>query len=145
MLGKWVCCFKIFKRTSFAYLVLQLRTVFKLSKPELCKIINDKYREIKIQGKEITDEDRKVAYGLTGKNIDESQQDFEGKGYGDFKGAVADVVVDYLKPVRDKANKLLQDETHLNKLLAIGAEKANAVASKTLKDTYNALGLISRG
>ncbi|TSA20173.1 MAG: tryptophan--tRNA ligase, partial [Actinomycetales bacterium] len=82
---------------------------------------------------------------LTGKNIEVSQKDFEGKGYGDFKGAVAEVVVDYLKPVRDKANELLQDETHLNKLLKIGAEKADAVASKTLKDTYNALGLISRG
>ncbi len=82
---------------------------------------------------------------LTGKDIGASQKDFEGKGYGDFKGAVAEVVIDYLKPVRDKANELLQDEAHLNKLLKIGAEKADAVASKTLKDTYNALGLISRG
>ena len=41
---------------------------------------------------------------LTGKNIDAAQNDFAGKGYGDFKGAVAEVVVDYLKPVRDKAN-----------------------------------------
>ena len=82
---------------------------------------------------------------LTGKNIDAAQNDFAGKGYGDFKGAVAEVVVDYLKPVRDKANELLKDEAHLNKLLKIGAEKADAVASKTLKDTYDALGLISRG
>ena len=82
---------------------------------------------------------------LTGKSIAASEADFAGKGYGDFKGAVAEVVVDYLKPVRDKANELLQDEVHLSKLLKIGAEKADAVASKTLKETYAALGLISRG
>ena len=82
---------------------------------------------------------------LTGKTIAQSQEDFTGKGYGDFKGAVAEVVVDYLNPVREKANELLEDETHLKKLLSIGAEKAEAVASKTLSDTYKALGMISRG
>ena len=81
---------------------------------------------------------------LTGKTIAQSQEDFTGKGYGDFKGAVAEVVVDYLNPVREKANELLEDETHLKKLLSIGAEKAEAVASKTLSDTYKALGMISR-
>ena len=81
---------------------------------------------------------------LTGKTIEQSQEDFTGKGYGDFKGAVAEVVVDYLNPVREKANELLEDETHLKKLLSIGAEKAEAVASKTLSDTYKALGMISR-
>jgi tryptophanyl-tRNA synthetase len=82
---------------------------------------------------------------LTGKTIEQSQEDFTGKGYGDFKGTVAEVVVDYLNPVREKANELLKDETHLKKLLSIGAEKAEAVASKTLSDTYKALGMISRG
>jgi tryptophanyl-tRNA synthetase len=82
---------------------------------------------------------------LTGKSVSQAESDFAGKGYGDFKGAVAEVVVEYLKPVRDNANELLKDEAHLNKLLKIGAEKAEAVASKTLKDTYNAMGLISRG
>ncbi len=81
---------------------------------------------------------------LTGKTIAQSEEDFTGKGYGDFKGAVAEVVVDYLNPVREKANELLKDETHLKKLLSIGAEKAEAVASKTLSDTYKALGMISR-
>ena len=85
-------------------------------------------------------------YGaLTGKSIAQAEADFTGKGYGDFKGAVAEVVVDYLKPVREKANELLKDETHLKNLLKIGAEKAEAVASKTLNDAYEALGMISRG
>ena len=85
-------------------------------------------------------------YGaLTGKSIAQAEADFTGKGYGDFKGAVADVVIDYLKPVREKANELLKDETHLKNLLKIGAEKAEAVASKTLNDAYEALGMIPRG
>jgi tryptophanyl-tRNA synthetase len=47
--------------------------------------------------------------------------------------------------VRERANELLKDETHLKNLLKIGAEKAEAVASKTLADVYNAMGLIPRG
>lgn len=82
---------------------------------------------------------------LTGKTIPQSQDDFAGKGYGDFKTSVAEVVVDYLNPVRTRANELLKDEAHLKSLLKIGAEKAEAVAAKTLKDVYEALGLISRG
>jgi tryptophanyl-tRNA synthetase len=82
---------------------------------------------------------------LTGKSVSEAEGDFAGKGYGDFKGAVAEVVVEYLRPVREKANELLKDEGHLNSLLKIGAEKAEAVASKTLRDTYSAMGLIPRG
>jgi tryptophanyl-tRNA synthetase len=82
---------------------------------------------------------------LTAKTITAAQEDFIGKGYGDFKMTVAEVVVEYLRPVREKANELLEDEAHLSKLLKIGAEKADAVASKTLRDTYDAMGLISRG
>ena len=82
---------------------------------------------------------------LTGKTISQAQDDFAGKGYGDFKAGVAEVVVDYLNPVREKANELLKDEKHLKDLLKIGAQKAEAVASKTLRDAYEALGLISRG
>jgi tryptophanyl-tRNA synthetase len=82
---------------------------------------------------------------LTSKTIAQAQDDFAGKGYGDFKTGVAEVVVDYLNPVRERANELLKDEAHLKKLLKVGAEKAEAVASKTLNDAYEALGLIYRG
>lgn len=82
---------------------------------------------------------------LTSKTIDQAQNDFAGKGYRDFKSGVAQVVVEYLNPVRERAEELLKDEAYLKKLLKIGAEKADAVASKTLKDVYEALGLIPRG
>ncbi len=79
---------------------------------------------------------------LSGKNIADLENEFAGKGYGDFKSAVADVVVEYLRPIRAQALELLQDETHLIKILHDGADKARKVASATLKETYQNLGLV---
>lgn len=79
---------------------------------------------------------------LSGKSIAELQQEFAGKGYGDFKGAVAEVVTSYFAPVRQKTQELLADEKSLLDLLGVGSEKARAVAAKTLSNTYDALGLV---
>ena len=79
---------------------------------------------------------------LSGKTIQELENEFQGKGYGDFKGAVAEVVVSYFEPVRKKTEELLADPKALQEIMAEGAEKARAVASKTLSDVYNALGLV---
>lgn len=82
---------------------------------------------------------------LTGRTIVDIQNDFVGKGYGDFKGAVAEVVVDYLTPVRERTLELLGDPTHLRKILSDGAAKAEVVANATIKDVYEKIGLIARG
>ena len=79
---------------------------------------------------------------LSGKSIAELEQEFAGKGYGDFKGAVAEVVTSYFAPVRQKTQELLADEKSLLDLLAVGSEKARTVAAKTLSNTYDALGLV---
>ena len=79
---------------------------------------------------------------LSGRSIAELENEFEGKGYGDFKGAVAEVVVEYLRPIRTKALELLEDEGHLVKLLHEGADKARVVASATLQEAYKNLGLV---
>jgi tryptophanyl-tRNA synthetase len=79
---------------------------------------------------------------LSGKSIAELENEFAGKGYGDFKGAVAEVVTSYFAPVKSRAEELLKDERALIEILHEGAEKACAVASKTLKSTYDALGLV---
>ena len=79
---------------------------------------------------------------LSGKSVSDLENEFAGKGYGDFKGAVAEVVVEYLRPIRTQALELLQDETHLIKVLHAGADKARAVASATLAQTYRNLGLV---
>jgi tryptophanyl-tRNA synthetase len=102
-------------------------------------------------GREVTfDENEKpgisnlltIHSALSGKKISELENEFAGKGYGDFKSAVAEVVVEYLRPIRDRALELLEDETHLVEVLHSGADKARAVASATVADTYKNLGLV---
>jgi tryptophanyl-tRNA synthetase len=79
---------------------------------------------------------------LSGESIANLENQFAGKGYGDFKTAVAEVVVEYLRPIRARALELLEDEAHLVKVLHAGADKARVVASATVADTYKNLGLV---
>jgi tryptophanyl-tRNA synthetase len=79
---------------------------------------------------------------LSGKKISELENEFAGKGYGDFKAAVAEVVVEYLQPIRARALELLEDESHLVQILHAGADKARTVASKTVAESYKNLGLV---
>jgi len=79
---------------------------------------------------------------LSGRTIAELENEFDGKGYGDFKAAVADVVVEYLRPIRAKAIELLEDEKHLLQILHQGSEKARAVAQGTIETTYKNLGVV---
>ena len=79
-----------------------------------------------------------VARGTT---EDEVEKQFEGSGYGDFKGAVADAVVEFLSPVRERYQELRPDEAALEETLAAGAEKAQAIASATLAEVRSAIGI----
>jgi tryptophanyl-tRNA synthetase len=79
---------------------------------------------------------------LSGISIAELENEFAGKGYGDFKGAVAEVVTSYFAPVRARTEELLSDEGSLLEILAVGSQKAREVASVTLAKTYAALGLV---
>jgi tryptophanyl-tRNA synthetase len=79
---------------------------------------------------------------LSGKSVADLENEFAGKGYGDFKAAVAEVVVEYLRPIRSRALELLDDEAHLIKVLHAGADKARTVASATVAETYKNLGLV---
>lgn len=104
----------------------------------------------------VTDSGREVARGpgkegienlieifsvVTGAGPEQIEADFAGKGYGDFKAAVAQAVVEYLTPVRDRYDELRGDEAELERLLAAGAEKARAIASETLADVRRAMGV----
>lgn len=77
---------------------------------------------------------------LSGKSIPEIEEMFVGKGYGDFKGDLAEVVVNVFKPIQDKYYNLLESR-ELDDILDRGAEKANKVANETLKKMENAMGL----
>lgn len=79
---------------------------------------------------------------LSGKSIPSLENEFAGKGYGDFKGAVAEVVTSFFAPVKARTEELLKDEQSLLSILEEGSSKAREVAAKTLKKTYDALGLV---
>jgi tryptophanyl-tRNA synthetase len=69
------------------------------------------------------------------------EADFDGSGYGDFKSAVADAVVEYLAPVRERYDEIRADEPGLERVFAAGAEKARAIASETVADVRQAMGV----
>jgi tryptophanyl-tRNA synthetase len=69
------------------------------------------------------------------------EREFDGSGYGDFKGAVADEVAAYLAPVRERYAELRADEAGLERILAGGAERAGAIAADTLGDVRQAMGV----
>ena len=77
---------------------------------------------------------------LTGKSIPEIEQDFEGKGYGVFKPAVGDVVIEHLRPIREEAERLMKDKAYLNEVYLKGAEQASYIANKTLRKVYKKVG-----
>ena len=70
-----------------------------------------------------------------------SRSEFEGSGYGDFKGAVAEAVVGFLAPVRERYEEIRPDEAALEAALEAGAEKARAIAAPTLAEVRAAIGV----
>ena len=79
---------------------------------------------------------------ISGQSVDALVAHFDGKGYGDLKGEVAEVVLAEIEPIRNRANELLADPAELDRLLAKGAAKANELAEKTLATVYDRVGFI---
>ncbi|MDD2818444.1 MAG: tryptophan--tRNA ligase [Candidatus Nanopelagicales bacterium] len=84
-----------------------------------------------------------IQQALTGKSIELLVQEYDGRGYGDLKGDTAEIVVDFVRPIRDVVNELMADPAELQRLMAVGAHKARATARKTLGDVYDAIGFVS--
>ena len=82
-----------------------------------------------------------AATGLTHEQV---EAEFSGKGYGDFKNAVGEAVVELLRPVREETTRLLADKAYLESLYRIGAEKAAHVADRTLRKVHKKLGFVAR-
>jgi tryptophanyl-tRNA synthetase len=77
---------------------------------------------------------------LTGKSNEECEAHFAGKGYGQFKSELAEVIVEFLRPFQEKVRQF--DDASLNAILKPGAEKARDVAKETLKTVYSKMGII---
>lgn len=107
----------------------------------------------------VTDSDSRVKYDperlgianlmsiysvFTGKNFEEIEREFEGKGYGEFKNAVGEACADTLIPIQDEFNRLMSDKPYLESVMKTGAEKASHTAYKTLAKVYKKVGFIPR-
>lgn len=104
----------------------------------------------------VTDSEAKVRYAegkdginnlmgiyscCTGKTFDDIEKEFDGKGYGDFKGAVAEAVVEELRPFKSEFNRLMSDKAYLTKCAEIGAQRAGRLAQRTLSKAMKKTGL----
>ncbi|MDD5900264.1 MAG: tryptophan--tRNA ligase [Lachnospiraceae bacterium] len=80
----------------------------------------------------------------TGKSVEEVEKEFDGKGYGDFKLAVGESVVDVLKPLQERVAELSKDKTYIDSIIKNNAERANYVATKTLRKVQKKVGFPER-
>ena len=124
--------------------VLEILDTPEANAKKIKSATTDAGREIKFDEKEKPGISNLLSIhsALSGQKISDIEDDFAGKGYGDFKAAVAEVVTDHLRPIRDRALELLDDEQHLVQVLHAGADKARAVASATVAVSYKNLGLV---
>lgn len=81
---------------------------------------------------------------FTKKTPDEIVKEFEGKGYGEFKGAVAEVVNDGMRPIRERFNEIRNDKTYLESVYRDGADRARSIAYKTMSKVHRKMGFIPR-
>ena len=79
---------------------------------------------------------------VTGKSFDEIQQEFAGRGYGDFKMAVGEAVAEELRPIREEYDRLMADKGYLESCYREGAEKARAISQRTLDKVYKKIGFL---
>lgn len=77
----------------------------------------------------------------TGRDVETLAAEFEGKGYGDFKSAVADAIVDHLSPLREKIKEYMKDEARLIKIIEDGTGRARDIAQKKLSEVKQHTGL----
>ena len=119
-------------------------------------LTDDKDTIIRKFRRAVTDSDGKIVYDpenkpgvsnlisiysvFSGKTIARTEAEFDGKGYGDFKAAVGEVVADKLAPIQSEQAKLLADKEYLDSVLSSGAQKAERIARKTLSKVYKKIG-----
>jgi tryptophanyl-tRNA synthetase len=126
----------------------------------LVSLLDDPTRIVKKIKSAVTDTERDIRYdeenkpgvsnllsihsALSGRSIGELEADYAGKGYGDLKKDVAEVVVEAVTPFRDRTLELMTDPAELDRLLADGAGRARAIAEATVQRVYDKVGLLPR-
>ena len=81
---------------------------------------------------------------VTGLSFEQIERDFAGKGYGMFKPAVGDAVIEMLRPIREESARMIADKEYLRSVYTEGAQRATAVARKTLRKVYKRVGFVEK-
>lgn len=126
--------------------------------PNACiLILDDKDTIIRKFKRAVTDSEAEVCYHegkdginnlmsiyscVTGKNFDEIESEFKGKGYGDFKVAVGEAVADNLAPVRTEFDRLISDKAYLKECYTAGAAKAQKYSQRIVSKVYHKVGFV---
>lgn len=98
------------------------------------------YRE----GKDGVNNLMSIYSAVTGKDFDAIEQEFAGRGYGDFKTAVGEAVAESLRPIREQYDRLMGDRAYLEECWKKGAEKAERIAARTLDKVYKKIGFAAK-
>ena len=131
------------------------------SEPDGCVFLMDKPEDIMRKFKRaVTDCETAVRYdqqnkpgisnlltiycAATGKTMAEAEAEFADQGYGVFKPAVGEAVVELLRPIQEEANRLMADKAYLESVYQKGAERASALANRTLRKVYKKVGFVPR-
>lgn len=83
-----------------------------------------------------------IMSAVTGREIDSIAVEYSGKGYGDFKGDVAEAVVECIRPIRQEYDRLISDKQYLLDICAKGAESAARISQRTIKKVYKKVGFV---
>ena len=80
----------------------------------------------------------------TGKTMEQAEADFAGQGYGVFKPAVGEAVVELLRPLREESERIMKDKAYLESVYKEGAARAAYLANKTLRKVHRKIGFVAR-
>ncbi len=122
-------------------------------------ILDDKDTIMRKFKKAVTDSEGEIAYrdgkaginnliniysSITGKSVEDTVNEFRGKGYGEFKMAVGEVVADELSPIKARYEELRKDKAYLESIYSRGAERAYAISNRTLNKVKRKVGFVDR-
>ncbi|MGI8434033.1 MAG: tryptophan--tRNA ligase [Nocardioidaceae bacterium] len=150
------------------YIIKQTAKILDLQDPKIkmsktastpagiIELLDDPQRSVKKIRSAVTDSGREIVYdeeakpgvsnlltiysALTGRTVEDIVVEYSGRGYGDLKKDLADVVEEFVTPLRQRTVELLDDRSELDAVLAEGAAKAGEVARATLADAYERIG-----
>ena len=81
---------------------------------------------------------------VTGRSFEEIEREFDGCGYGVFKPAVGDAVIECLRPIREESSRMIADKEYLHSVYTAGAQRASSVARRTLRKVYKRVGFVEK-